>query len=515
MKRILFNILIDIILVSGSFLFFAWIKPSTKAIILPHYCEPFLYFLLVWLAISLLIGKYNLEKVRSSKDVLVPVLICNFTILSVFAIFVYAFQYFSFSRLIVLGTIFSATFLEIGFGLTYYAFKIAVRISEVHDVSLNGDVVIPAPGTDYKIKIDEKHLKVDSKLDDRAYQNIKHLIIKESGDHVFNFINSSIDLRNPRNLVISTVTRFNILKQPDDYYHNVINLKRINDMRRINKFFESVNNILPLGGIFIDRAETYMLRKARILNKYPSGINYIYYFFDWVWKRAFPKLPITKKIYFFISRGRSRVISKAETFGRLYSCGFEITYEKLIGNYLYFCARKVGKPVYDYTPTYGPLIRLKRYGKDGKLINVYKFRTMHAYSEYLQEYIFDKYNLQDGGKFHNDFRVNTIGKFMRKVWLDELPMLLNILKGEMKIVGVRPLSKQYYELYSEELRQKRIRYKPGLIPPYYADMPKTLDEIMASEMKYLKAYEKHPFFTDVRYFFIAMYNIVFRKARSK
>jgi hypothetical protein len=69
-------------------------------------------------------------------------------------------------------------------------------------------------------------------------------------------------------------------------------------------------------------------------------------------------------------------------------------------------------------------------------------------------------------------------------------------------------------LYTPELREKRVKYKPGLIPPFYADMPKTLGEIMASEMKYLLAYEKSPLLTDTRYFFLAIYNIIFRKARS-
>jgi len=103
---------------------------------------------------------------------------------------------------------------------------------------------------------------------------------------------------------------------------------------------------------------------------------------------------------------------------------------------------------------------------------------------------------------------------MRKVWLDELPMLVNVLKGDMKIVGVRPLSKHYFELYTEELKQMRIKTKPGLIPPFYVDMPKTLEEIMESEMKYLIAYKKNPLFTDIKYFFGAFYNIAFKRARS-
>jgi lipopolysaccharide/colanic/teichoic acid biosynthesis glycosyltransferase len=208
-------------------------------------------------------------------------------------------------------------------------------------------------------------------------------------------------------------------------------------------------------------------------------------------------------------------LSKAETFGRLYSCGFEVVCEKKIGNELYFMARKIRVPFFDYSPTYGPLIRLKRFGKNGKLFGVYKARTMHPYSEYLQDYIYRMNDLDEGGKFKDDFRVTTLGKIMRKFWLDEFPMFINVFKGDMKLVGVRPLSRHYFSLYSEELKEKRLKFKPGLVPPFYVDMPKTLEEIMASEMCYLEAYEKHPLLTDWRYFWMAMYNIFIKRARSK
>jgi len=94
-------------------------------------------------------------------------------------------------------------------------------------------------------------------------------------------------------------------------------------------------------------------------------------------------------------------------------------------------------------------------------------------------------------------------------------MFINMIAGEMKLVGVRPLSRQYFDLYTEELKRKRLKTKPGLIPPFYADMPKTLEEIMDSEMRYLEAYKQHPLRTDVRYFFKAFGNIMFRGARSK
>lgn len=343
---------------------------------------------------------------------------------------------------------------------------------------------------------------------------MKKLIIKESGQEVYNFINKHSDPDNGNTLVLSTTTKFNVDNQPDNTFNAIVNLKRVNDIRRINKFFETVNTKLPEGGIYIDCAETYVLRKQRILKKYPPVFNRIYYFHDWVFKRLFPKLAFTKKIYFAITSGRNRVLSKAETLGRLYSCGFEVIDEGFINGLFYFAARKIKDPAYDYNPTYGPLVRLRRVGKNGKIIKVYKMRTMHAYSEYIQGYIFDKNKLEEGGKFKDDFRVTSVGKFMRKFWIDELPMFINILKGDMKIIGVRPLSRHYFSLYSEELQELRTKFKPGMIPPFYADMPKTFEEIMESERIYLEKYQKHPLRTDWQYFWLAWKNILFKKARS-
>jgi len=229
---------------------------------------------------------------------------------------------------------------------------------------------------------------------------------------------------------------------------------------------------------------------------------------------VFPKLPGLKKFYFFATLGHDRVISRAETLGRLYSCGFEILEEKYVNDKLYFAARKIKNPFYPENPSYGPLFKMNRIGKGGKMIGIFKFRTMHPYAEYLQDYIVKKYGFSAEGKPANDFRLNFWGKILRKYWLDELPQLINILNGEMKIVGVRPLSRNYFNLYTDELKEKRLKYKPGLVPPFYVDLPKTLDEIMGSELKYLRSYEKSPVKTDFKYFYKAFFNILFRKARS-
>ena len=148
------------------------------------------------------------------------------------------------------------------------------------------------------------------------------------------------------------------------------------------------------------------------------------------------------------------------------------------------------------------------------MITVYKFRTMYPYSEFLQEYVYQNNDLKKGGKFKDDFRITDWGKYMRATWLDELPMLYNWLKGDLKLFGVRPLSKQYLSLYPKELKEVRKKVMPGLIPPFYADLPETLPEIIESELRYINAYMEAPLRTQLKYIWKSYKNIIINGARS-
>jgi len=304
------------------------------------------------------------------------------------------------------------------------------------------------------------------------------------------------------------------LYPPKEKWSGVVHLARINDIRRVNKFLEQVNRNMPNGKWLVVCVETKDSRRTRILNKFPRYISRPYYVLDFVLKRVLPKWKPTRKIYFGITEGRNRVISYTEAIGRLFSCGFEVKNSVRIGYNTYILARKSGAPSYDMEPTYGTLVRLNRVGKGGEKITVYKLRTMHPYSEYAQEYVFEQNNLQNGGKLKEDFRVTGWGRIFRQLWIDELPMLYNWLKGEMKLVGVRPLSSHYFSLYPEDMQSFRTTVKPGLVPPFYADMPETFEEIVESERRYINAYHEKPIRTDIRYFFKAMYNIVIKRERS-
>lgn len=302
---------------------------------------------------------------------------------------------------------------------------------------------------------------------------------------------------------------------PRNEMNMLINLTQMNKVRHVNRFLVTVNHMLNIGGVFVSCCQTSDIRKWKILRTYPTGLNYIIYFFDYLWNRVCPKLPgIIKRYYFWVTKGQHRTFPRTEILGRLYCSGFEVKQEEYINGLLYVIAVKSKAPHKNPPPSYGPLIRLKRVGKDGKLIEIYKFRTMHAYAEYLQPYVYEHNHLQEGGKFANDYRISTVGRFLRKFWLDELPMVLNLIRGDIKLVGVRPLSQHYYSLYDEGLQELRIKTKPGLLPPFYVDMPKTLEEIQRSERTYLNAYFQRPRRTDWKYFWKIMYSIIVKRNHS-
>jgi len=111
----------------------------------------------------------------------------------------------------------------------------------------------------------------------------------------------------------------------------------------------------------------------------------------------------------------------------------------------------------------GPAIfTQERMGLRGRSFNMYKFRTMVNNAEELKKEL-EARNEADGPAFkiHNDPRVTRIGRFLRKTGLDELPQLVNILKGDMSLIGPRPALKTEMEQY-KRWQLRRLSVKPGL-----------------------------------------------------
>ncbi len=95
--------------------------------------------------------------------------------------------------------------------------------------------------------------------------------------------------------------------------------------------------------------------------------------------------------------------------------------------------------------------RAERVGKDGRPFWMYKFRTMFVGADKMGPAI----------TYRNDPRVTRLGRFLRRTKLDELPQLLNVLKGEMSLVGPRPEAPRYVALYSPQQREV-LKVKPGI-----------------------------------------------------
>ena len=346
-------------------------------------------------------------------------------------------------------------------------------------------------------------------------QEMQEGILEFAEEKVLRYVEKNINLYSTNTFTLRSTDLYNIKKLPSYRFDAIVNFMPLNQIRGVNKLFTTVNDKLPDNGIWICCYEPQSVTKRNILNRFPPVIGWIYYIAFFCYKRVLPKMFMTSRLYFDITEGKNRVLSKAEVMGRLCYCGFEIIDERKKGDLNYVVARRKFRPEITARRLYGILVKLKRVGKNGKLFKVYKFRTMHPYSEFLQAYIYERYSLQEGGKFNHDIRVTTLGRMMRKYWIDELPMLLNWIKGDMKLVGVRPISQHYYSLYSKELQEQRTRHKPGLLPPFYADMPKTLDEIQASEIRYLTMCEQRgTLVTDFIYFWKIVGTIVLKKARS-
>lgn len=138
-----------------------------------------------------------------------------------------------------------------------------------------------------------------------------------------------------------------------------------------------------------------------------------------------------------------------------------------------------------------------RNGLNGKVFCMYKFRSMCMNAEQMHQSLLEKNEL-DGPAFKlkNDPRVTKVGRFIRKTSLDELPQLVNILKGEMSFVGPRPLP-TYEAEQCNDYQKQRLMVKPGLTCYWQCSGRNNIsfDEWMELDLKYI---EEAGFWTDFK-----------------
>lgn len=495
-------IIVDLLIIVFNILAVFLFLPLTTQTPFVKYKNLIIIFLIVWVVNSFIFKRYKSLSKTSFFDTFLRLLwstLLTFLTLLILIYYVFTYQGYSIN---VLSTIVLGSFISIYlFHIVYHAFKYATQYEDIEAFE--------------ESEIHQAFDKPIELISEDAQDERKKRIEQFAGNRVFSFLEKNINIFSKYTHILTEIKLEELREYEPNKYNEFVLLKKYNNIRGINKLMAKVNRLLPADGLFISSYTSQHTTKQKIFKKHKRGVADFIYFFHFLKHRFLPKIFFGSQLYFDLTEGENRTLSKTEILGRLNYNGFKIERIAKVDGVHYVFARRFTTPGEFIQKRYGVLIKLKRHGKNGKLINVYKFRTMHPYAEYLQDYVYQQSSLAEGGKFRYDIRVTTIGKFMRKYWLDELPMLYNLLKGEMKLVGVRPLSAHYFSLYTKELQDLRIRHKPGLLPPFYAHMPKTLEEIEASEKTYLnECDDKGVFRTDIKYFFLILKNILIKKARS-
>lgn len=137
----------------------------------------------------------------------------------------------------------------------------------------------------------------------------------------------------------------------------------------------------------------------------------------------------------------------------------------------------------------GPVFfKQQRIGKNGRVFNIYKFRSMYIDAEERKAALM-ALNEVEGPMFKmkDDPRITKVGKFIRKTSIDELPQFLNVLKGDMSLVGTRPPTVDEFEQYTPEQR-RRISIKPGITGMWQVSGRSSItdfDEVIRLDCKYI------------------------------
>ena len=137
-----------------------------------------------------------------------------------------------------------------------------------------------------------------------------------------------------------------------------------------------------------------------------------------------------------------------------------------------------------------------------------KIRTMYPGSDKKRDEIVNSNGTNHLGKPKDDPRAIPSRRFLRKFWIDELPQIINVLLGQMKLVGIRPKTKEVWASYPLDHKKRALLQKPGLIGVNYASPTST-------EQDYLNDYERSGLRTDIHYFLDIAYNIIVNGQRSE
>ena len=163
---------------------------------------------------------------------------------------------------------------------------------------------------------------------------------------------------------------------------------------------------------------------------------------------------------------------------------------------------------------HNPIYVSKRVGKNGKIFKFYKIRTMCPNAEAMKQKLIDEgLNEADGPAFKmkNDPRITKVGKVFRKLSLDELPQLFNILNGSMSVVGPRPPIPSEVEQYTEYQRH-RLDVKGGLLCLWQIQKNRNaigFDEWVRLDLEYI---QKQSVWLDLKIIFKGAFMVIFDRS---
>jgi len=303
----------------------------------PEYEKVLLIVYGLWFVASLITGKFNKNNLQDYNQAITSCFKAFILMAFTMSVLFFAFRLFYYSR----GQIFGTFLLLFVAEAIFYYFYVSIREG--------GDAAKDIESVD-ELKTFMKQEDLSLESDSLITKSPSFSPVKEKlydvldffNPWLYDFVNSSIDLlkiKRARTAILSTEDIVDVEKIDNNSLRLFLNLHKTNDVRWLNKYFLEIYRKLKTGGYFVGNAETIALHKKLFFSKYPKYIAEGLYVLDFIYRRFFPKIHVMNKIYFAMTKGRNRIISRAEVLGRLHFCGFKVVEEDNNDNKLYFIAR--------------------------------------------------------------------------------------------------------------------------------------------------------------------------------
>ena len=255
------TVLADIVILTISFLALVWTKPASLRSYLPSHTPFFLGLALMWIIVSLINGKMHRGKIINFTTLFSRVLTSNIIAISITALAMYSIRAIQYSRTIVLGTALLATFLELVFGSVYMAYKKAV-VQDYEDYDKYKTYKKPS---EYELVKGVNGNGVKKEEHTEVNPGIAMAIEKECGPEMtLAILKMTGSNFTDQTAVLSTTTVFNITSLVKEKYDYIINLHKINDIKKLDIFLDAVNSKLEVEGFFFCCVETKDQRKQRL-----------------------------------------------------------------------------------------------------------------------------------------------------------------------------------------------------------------------------------------------------------